>query len=114
MPAKKGWKYLNAKTSSILSQYNPEDIQKFLNSGEFKSDIAKKLGIHIKAFNSYIRKHNLTYKTPRHTGGIQPNAKNKPKKKNSEILEEPLDRFKRLFQENKEKRTLKELKDSYY
>ena len=36
------------------------------------------------------------------------------KKKNSEILEEPLDRFKRLFQENKQKRTLKELKDSYY
>jgi len=33
MPAKKGSKYLNAKTSSILSQYNPEDIQKFLNSG---------------------------------------------------------------------------------
>ena len=52
MPAKKGSKYLNAKTSSILSQYNPEDIQKLLNSGEFKSDIAKKLGIHIKAFNS--------------------------------------------------------------
>ena len=114
MPAKKGSKYLNAKTSSILSQYNPEDIQKLLNSREFKSIIAKKLGIHIKAFNSYILKHNLTYKTPRHTGGIQPNAKNKPKKKNSEPLEEPLDRFKRLFQENKEKRTLKELKDSYY
>ena len=28
MPAKKGSKYLNAKTSAILSQYNPEDIQK--------------------------------------------------------------------------------------
>ena len=40
MPAKKGSKYLNAKTSSILSQYNPEDIQELLNSGEFKSDIA--------------------------------------------------------------------------
>ncbi len=38
MPAKKGSKYLNAKTSSILSQYNPEDIQELLNSGEFKSD----------------------------------------------------------------------------
>ena len=114
MPAKKGSQYLNAKTSSILSQYNPEDIQKLLNSEEFKSIIAKKLGIHIKAFNSYIRKHNLTYKTLRHTGGIQANEKNKPKKKNSEILEEPLDRLKRLFQENKEKRTLKELKDSYY
>jgi len=114
MPAKKGSKYLNAKTSSILSQYNLGDIQELLNSGEFKSDIAKKLGIHIKAFNSYIRGHNLTYKTPRRTGGIQPDAKNKPKKKNSETLEGPLDRFKRLFQENKEKRTLKELKDSYY
>ena len=114
MPAKKGSKYLNAKTSSILSQYNPEDIQKLLNSGEFKSDIAKKLGIHIKAFNSYIRRYDLTYKTPKHKGGIQPNAKDKPKKKNSEPREEPLDRFKRLFQENKQKRTLKELKDSYY
>ena len=114
MSAKKGSKYLNAKTSSILSQYNPEDIQELLNSGEFKYNIAKKLGIHIKAFNAYISEHNLTYKTPRHTGSIQPNAKNKPKKKNSEPLEEPLDRFKRLFQENKQKRTLKELKDSYY
>ena len=115
MPAKKGSKYLNAKTSSILSQYNPEDIQELLNSGEFKSIIARRLGIHIKAFNAYIREHNLTYKTPKHTGGIQPNAKDKPRKKNLELLiEEPLDRFKRLFQANKQKRTLQELKDGYY
>ena len=114
MPAKKGSKYLNAKTSSILSQYNPEDIQELLNSGEFKSIIARRLGIHIKAFNAYISEHNLTYKTPKHKGGIQPNAKDKTKKKNSEPLEEPLDRFKRLFQENKQKRTLQELKDGYY
>ena len=115
MPAKKGSKYLNAKTSSILSQYNHEDIQELLNSGEFKSIIARRLGIHIKAFNAYISEHNLTYKTPKHKGGIQPSAKNEPRKKNLELLiEEPLDRFKRLFQENKQKRTLQELKDGYY
>ena len=64
MPAKKGSKYLNAKTSSILWQYNHEDMQKLLNSGEFKSIIARRLGVHIKAFNAYISEHNLTYKTP--------------------------------------------------
>jgi len=40
--------------------------------------------------------------------------KNKPKINNSKIVENPLDRFKRLFQENKQKKTLKELKDDYY
>ena len=38
MPSKKGSKYLNAKTYSVLSKYTPEDIQKLLNSGQFKSD----------------------------------------------------------------------------
>jgi hypothetical protein len=34
MPSKKGSKYLNAKTYSVLSKYTPEDIQKLLNSGQ--------------------------------------------------------------------------------
>jgi len=45
MPSKKGSKYLNAKTYSILSKYTPEDIQKLLNSGQFKSVIARTLGV---------------------------------------------------------------------
>ena len=45
MPAKKGTKYLNAKTYSVLSKYTPEDIQKLLNSGQFKSVIARTLGV---------------------------------------------------------------------
>jgi len=45
MPAKKGSKYLNAKTYSILSKYTPEDIQKLLNSGQFKSVIARPLKV---------------------------------------------------------------------
>lgn len=45
MPAKKGTKYLNAKTYSILSKYTPEDIQKLLNSGKFKSVIARPLKV---------------------------------------------------------------------
>lgn len=64
MPSKKGSKYLNAKTYSVLSKYTPEDIQKLLNSGQFKSVIARTLGVYIGAFNVYIREHNLTYKAP--------------------------------------------------
>ena len=40
MPSKKGTKYLNTKTYSVMSKYTPEDIQKLLNSGQFKSVIA--------------------------------------------------------------------------
>ena len=64
MPSKKGTKYLNTKTYSVMSKYTPEDIQKLLNSGEFKSVIARTLGVYIRAFNVYIREHNLTYKAP--------------------------------------------------
>ena len=46
MPSKKGSKYLNAKTYSVLSKYTPEDIQKLLNSGQFKSVIARTLGVY--------------------------------------------------------------------
>ena len=49
MPSKKGSKYLNAKTYSVLSKYTPEDIQKLLNSGQFKSVIARTLGVYIGA-----------------------------------------------------------------
>ncbi len=45
MPAKKGSKYLNAKTYSVLSKYTPEDIQKLLNSGQFKSVITRPLKV---------------------------------------------------------------------
>jgi len=47
-------KYNNSKSALILQKYIPEDIQKLLNSGEFKSVIARTLGVHIKAFNEYI------------------------------------------------------------
>jgi hypothetical protein len=62
MPAKKGSKYLNSKTSSILSQYTPEQMQEILISGEFKYNISKKLGIVPRALNVYIEEHNLTNK----------------------------------------------------
>jgi hypothetical protein len=50
------------QTYSVLSKYTPEDIQKLLNSGQFKSVIARTLGVYTRAFNVYIREHNLTYK----------------------------------------------------
>ena len=108
-------KYNNAKSALILQKYTPEDIQKLLNSGEFKSVIARTLGVHIKAFNEYIEQHNLTYKPPKKPR-ISSNQKQNIKKgqKDSSPYQEPLERFKKLFEERKQKRTLQELKDSYY
>lgn len=108
-------KYNNAKSALILQKYTPEDIQKLLNSGEFKSVIARTLGVHIKAFNEYIEQHNLTYKPPKKPR-ISSNQKQNIKKrqKDSSPYQEPLERFKKLFEERKQKRTLQELKDAYY
>ena len=109
-------KYNNSKSALILQKYKPEDIQKLLNSGDFKSVIARTLGVHIKAFNEYIEQRNLTYKPP-----IKPKASSTQKhnnirkeQKDSNSYQEPLERFKKLFEERKQKRTLKELKDAYY
>lgn len=116
----KGTKYLNAKTSSILSQYTPEQIQELLNSGEFKYNIAKKLGIYRQAFNVYIKKHNLTYKQP---CMIKYGKQYKSKRKQQELVapppnpkadEEALERFKKEFAEKKYKRMLKELNNGVY
>lgn len=120
MPAKKGTKYVNSKTSSILSKYTPEEIQELLNNGEFKYNIAKKLGIFPRAFNAYIKKHNLTYKQPplRRYG-----KQYKSKKKQMELVapppnlnadEEALERFKKEFAERKQQRMLKELNNGVY
>lgn len=49
MSNKKRIKY-NSKSVLILKQYTPEDIQRLLNSGEFKSVIIRNLGVHVKAF----------------------------------------------------------------
>ncbi len=100
-------KYNNSKSALILQKYTPEDIQRLLNSGKFKSEIARQLNVHIKAFNIYIEEHNLSYKpfkTP------SPQLKNKTGDK----LKEPLVKFKKEFAESKRKRTLKEQKDVYY
>ena len=108
-------KYNNAKSALILQKYTSEDIQKLLNSGEFKSVIVRTLGVHIKAFNEYIERHNLTYKPP-NKHRISSNQKQNIKKgqKDSSPYQEPLERFKKLFEERKQKRTLQELKNAYY
>jgi len=108
-------KYNNSKSALILQKYKPEDIQKLLNGGEFKSVIVRTLGVNIKAFNEYIEQHNLTYKPP-NKPRISSNQKQNIKKgqKGSSSYQEPLERFKKLFEERKQKRTLQELKDAYY
>lgn len=114
MSNKKGIKY-NSKSALILKQYTPEGIQKLLNSGEFKSVIIRNLGIHVKAFNDYMRQHNLTYQVPdkpKFSSKEMSNARGEQKGSSSD--EEPLERFQRLFKERKQKRTLQELKDAYY
>lgn len=119
MPSKKGTRYFNSKTSTILSKYTLEDIQKLLNSGESKTTIAKTLDINIKAFNAYIHRHNLTYKTPCQ---IKYGKQYQSKKRKEGIVapslsfnadKEALERFRKQFAERKQKRMLQELKDSY-
>ena len=52
--------YNNSKSALVLQKYTPEDIQKLLNSGKFKSEIVRQLKIHIQAFNIYIK---ITYRS---------------------------------------------------
>jgi len=107
MSNKKGIKY-NSKSKIILNKYTPEEIQKLLNTGLTKKAIVANLGVQFKAFDRYIEEHNLTYKTP---------SRKKPDEKinikNISLDDEPLERFKKLFEERKLKRTLKELKEPY-
>ncbi|MGL5717204.1 MAG: hypothetical protein ACRCX2_29605 [Paraclostridium sp.] len=108
-------KYNNSKSALVLQKYIPEDIQKLLDSGDFKSVIVRTLGVNMKAFNEYIEQHNLTYKPPikpRVSSSQKQNIKKEQKDSNS--YQEPLERFKKLFEERKQKRTLQELKDAYY
>jgi hypothetical protein len=108
MPRKKSKKY-ESKSTIILNQYTPKDIQNFLNSGLTKKVIVANLGVHFKAFDKYIEENDLIYKTP--------NRKKPDKKININdisIEDKPLEKFKKLFEERKLKRTLKELKDGYY
>lgn len=120
MPAKKGTKYVNSKTSSILSKYTPEEIQELLNSGECKKTIIEKLGIYRQAFNAYMKKHNLTYKQP---CMIKYGKQYKSKRKKQELIspppnpkanEEALERFRKQFAERKQQRVLKELNNGVY
>ena len=96
----------------ILNNYTPEDIQKLLNSGEFKAAIIRNLGIHIKAFNDYIKEHNLIYKLP-DKPKIHSKKPNIIKEKNNSY-QEPLEIFKKLFDKSKKERILQDLKDPYY
>ena len=108
-------KYNNSKSALILQKYKPEDIQKLLNGGDFKSVIIRTLGVNIKAFNEYMEQHNLTYKPPiKPRVSITQKQDIKKGQKNSNSYQEPLERFKKLFEERKQKRTLQELKDAYY
>ncbi len=56
-------KVYNSKSVLVLQKYTPEDIQKLLNSGKFKSEIVRQLKINIRAFNiSDLSSFRLTLK----------------------------------------------------
>ena len=107
MSNKKGIKY-NSKSTIILNKYTPEEIQKLLSSGLTKKAIVANLGVQFKAFDKYIEEHNLYYKTP---------SRKKPDEKinikNISIDDEPLEIFKKLFEEKKLKRIKRDLKEPY-
>jgi hypothetical protein len=115
-------KYYNTKSTLILQNYKPEDIQKLLDSGEFKSAVAHTLGVHIKAFNEYIQKYGLTYQYSRKSKSTQKYNRKQEKQYekripvkdlNSEEAADPLKKFYEMLARKKEKRALRELKNPY-
>ena len=104
--------YNNSKSALVLQKYTTEEIQKLLNSGKFKSEIVRQLKINIRAFNIYIKEHNLSYKPPPYKPSKTPGSQ--LKNKTGDKFKEPLEKFKEMFAENKRKRTIKELEDAYY
>ena len=104
--------YNNSKSALVLQKYTPEDIQKLLNSGKLKSEIVRQLKINIRAFNIYIKEHNLSYTPPPYK--VWKPLKSQAKNKSEDKFKEPLEKFKETFEENKRKRTIKELEDAYY
>ncbi len=62
--------------------------------------------------NIYIKEHNLSYTPPPYK--VWKSLKSQAKNKSAEKFKEPLEKFKEMFEENKRKRTIKELEDAYY
>jgi len=95
-------KYYNTKSELVLQNYTPEAIQELLKSGESKSAIAHTLGVHMKAFNEYIQKYNLTYQYSRKSESTHRHNREQEKQYekripvkdlNSEEAEDPVKRF---------------------
>ena len=110
-----------------FDRYTTEEIQELLNSGLFKKEIAKEIGVCTETLDRYIEKHKLTYSCP-------------PKKKVKELekqetyvtinekprkgelinpdpfyeIQNPEENFRRIFEERKRKRMIQELKDWCY
>lgn len=112
-------KYNNSKSALILQKYTPEDIQKFLNSGESKTSIAFDLGIQTKVLSQYIEQHNLSYKTPdlKMRGSKKLEGKNTYHTSTDSFAcqerTDALEKFYEMLTRKKEKRVLRELKNPY-
>lgn len=115
-------KEYNSKSALILQKYTPEEIQELLKSGESKSAIIQKLGVYLKAFNEYIKKHELTYHYTQKSKNTQRYNREKEKQYekripvkdlNSEEAADPLKKFYEMMAKKKERRLLRELKNPY-
>jgi len=114
-------KYYNTKSELILQNYTPEAIQELLKSSESKTAVAHILGVHIKAFNEYIQKYNLTYQYHRKSKTQRYNREQEKQYEkripvqdlNSDKAEDPVKRFYEMLRRKKEKRMLRELKNPY-
>lgn len=116
--AKKSW--------FIFEQYTPQKIQELLNRHS-KFKVINKLGINFGALNAYIKKHNLTYTTPAKRNKeklreyqkdyrflAKKSSQEKQQKTNLEEALTPLERFKKEFEERKQKRIRQILQNPYH
>jgi hypothetical protein len=108
-------KEYNSKSAIILQRYTPKKIQEFLNSGESKSSIVKKLGLYLEVFNKYIKQHNLIYNPSKKHDKRQVKRYKEISVKdvNLEKAEDPVKKFYEMLARKKEKRVLRELKNPY-
>lgn len=114
-------KCYSIKSTLILQNYTPEAIQELLKSGESKSSVAHTLGVHMKAFNEYIQKYNLTYQYSRKSKSIQKHNREQEKKynidkPNNHLTYDEEDHTKKFYEmltKKREKRMLRELKNPY-
>lgn len=107
-------------TQSKIWKYDPKEMEKLLSQLP-RGTICKQLGVSLSTLNNYIKTHQIQYTKPQRAKSLI--IKKRENRKPSKIsvdnsvhneIQNPLELFKKKFEQEKRKRMLQELKDGYY